>query len=106
VDAKGYHHWQEITEDMRRSGLKEYEYCLREGLDRRWLEDLRREAAMYECAQAASRKMFVELEVEEPQKRQAARYMNVNCQDVVFELEADFDAETFKRALRAVREAS
>ena len=103
MDAKGYEHWQEITADMLQSGLKDYEYCMSEGLDRRWLEGMRREAAKYE----AKRQLFVELEPEaNAEPPQVARCISISCQDVIFQLEPGFDAETFKRALRAVREAS
>jgi hypothetical protein len=102
MDAKGYRHWQEIEADQRRSGLKDYEYCLREGLDRRWLEAMRSEASKYET----QRNLFVELETEEPEARSAVSGVSVSCQDALFHLEPGIDAETFKRALRAVREAS
>jgi hypothetical protein len=102
MDAKGYKHWQEIESDQKRRGLKDYEYCLREGLDRRWLEGMRREAGEYEL----QRNLFVELEPEDPQARRAVSGVSVSCQDALFHLEPGFDAETFKRALRAVREAS
>ena len=124
MDAKRIRYLRGVFDDFKSSGLKEDDYCVREGLERSWFDTQKRALAAHEGWQQrktspdsnVASSLFVELEKaeeaivakdEKPAQSKPlapAVALRATCRDVSFDLAPGFDVATFSRALQAVRE--